>query len=216
MRKAIVELILSPDLKKVGSPILDYIEYLKVLEVLRIDFERGIKAFVAEIEIKEGYTIDDFRKQKNMEILSILKSEENKYTCIIKGYVPMEFKKLMRKFDLDLIWDAPILISGDKVVFSAIGDQKNIKKFLEAMMSIGKIENVSFKLGAYTEHDILSCLTEKQRQVIIEAMKSGYYDYPRKINSEQLSKKVGISKATLVEHLRKAEGRLVTHILAGY
>lgn len=216
MRKVTIELSLSPELKKAGKPALDTIDSLRVLEVLRIDFDKGIKAFLAEIELKEECSIEDFKRQKNMELLSILKSEGNKYTCLIKGHVPEEFKKLMRKFDLDLIWDAPMYMSGDKVVFSAIGDQENVKRFVETMKLIGNIENVSFKKAAYKEHDILSCLTQKQREIVIEAMKSGYYDYPRKVNSEQLSQKVGISKATLVEHLRKAEGRLISHILTGY
>ena len=216
MRKVIVELSLSPQMKEVGKPVLENLEYIDVLEVLRIDFERGVKAFLGEIEVKEGYTIEDFKYYKNMELLGVLKSEGNRYTCILKGHVPMEFRKLMREFDLDLIWDAPMFVSSDKVVFSAIGDQKNLKKFLEAIKLIGNIEKVSFKKTAITGRDILSCLTEKQRKVVIEAMKNGYYDYPRKINSEQLSQKVGVSKATLVEHLRKAEGRLMANILAGY
>jgi len=34
--------------------------------------------------------------------------------------------------------------------------------------------------------------------------------------AEELAKRVGVSKATLVEHLRKAEGRLVGALLAGH
>jgi predicted DNA binding protein len=51
---------------------------------------------------------------------------------------------------------------------------------------------------------------------VIAAKRHGYYDYPRRVNSEQLAEIVGISKATVVEHLRKAEGRLMETLLAGY
>jgi predicted DNA binding protein len=216
MRKVTVELQLNPEMRKAGGPILDALESLRVLEVLKIDFEKGIKAFVAEMEFEEGHSLDDFRKQENMEVLNVLKEEGNKYTCIIKGHVPKQFKKMMREFDLDLIWDAPLLLSKEKLVFSAIGDQDNIKKFLEALKLIGDVGNISFKKGAFTDHDLLSVLTDKQREIVIEAMKTGYYDYPKRINSEDLSKRVGVSKATLLEHLRKAEGRLLKNLIVGY
>jgi predicted DNA binding protein len=216
MRKVTVDIQLNPKMRRAGGPILDALESLRVLEVLKIDFEKGIKAFVAEMEFREGYSLNDFRNQENMEIINVLKEEENKYTVIIKGHVPDQFKKMMREFDLDLIWDAPMLLSKEKLVFSAIGDQENIKKFLDALKLIGDVGNVSFTKGAFKEHDILSVLTDKQREIVIEAMKSGYYDYPKRINSEELSKKVGVSKATLLEHLRKAEGRLLKNIVVGY
>lgn len=58
----------------------------------------------------------------------------------------------------------------------------------------------------------LNQLTEKQREVLITAYKLGYYDIPRRINSEQLAKKLNIGDSTLVEHLRKAERRLLVNI----
>jgi hypothetical protein len=216
MRKVTVDIQLSPKIRKAGGPIFDALESLRVLEVLKIDFEKGIKAFVAEMEFTGGYTLDDFREQENMEILNVLKEDGNKYTVIIKGHVPDQFKKLMREFDLDLIWDAPMLLSKEKVVFSAIGDQENIKKFLDALKLIGDVGNVRFKKGAFKEHDLLSVLTDKQKEIVIEAMKTGYYDYPKRINSEELSKRVGVSKATLLEHLRKAEGRLLKNLIVDY
>ena len=68
----------------------------------------------------------------------------------------------------------------------------------------------------YNEQTILSCLTDKQREIIIAAKNNGYYKYPRKINSEELSKKIGLSKPTVVQHLRKAEVRIMSNILVGH
>ncbi len=60
---------------------------------------------------------------------------------------------------------------------------------------------------------VLNQLTQKQREVLVAAYKMGYYDIPRKTTSEQLAKNLKLVDSTVVEHLRKAEQRLITHIL---
>ncbi len=59
----------------------------------------------------------------------------------------------------------------------------------------------------------LNQLTEKQRDVLITAYKMGYYDVPRRGSSQDIAKKLGLVDATVVEHLRKAEQRLIRHII---
>jgi predicted DNA binding protein len=43
----------------------------------------------------------------------------------------------------------------------------------------------------------------------------GYYEVPRKISSEELSSHLNADKSTVVEHLRKAEKKLIDGIIAG-
>jgi predicted DNA binding protein len=59
-----------------------------------------------------------------------------------------------------------------------------------------------------------SPLTTRQREVATEALARGYYDWPRKITNERLAEELGISRATLHEHLRKAEKTLLSSALA--
>ena len=122
---------------------------------------------------------------------------------------------MLTEFKLDLIWTTPTIVSEEKLTYSCIGDQENILKFIDVMKQYGTILNMSFLKAVYQPQDILSILTDKQREVVLAATKFGYYDYPKKINSQQLSQKVNISKATLVQHLRKAEGRIMANITAG-
>jgi predicted DNA binding protein len=102
------------------------------------------------------------------------------------------------------------------MVLSVTGEEKELKKFLEAIKLLGDVQSISFKKATFNEQNILSVLTEKQKEILIAAKKNGYYSYPRKINSEELSEKIGLSKPTVVQHLRKAEIRLMSNILTGY
>jgi predicted DNA binding protein len=87
-------------------------------------------------------------------------------------------------------------------------DLKDIISDLEEFgtVMLGKLEEFS----AMTE----SPLTDRQRYVASEALARGYYDWPRGINNGDLADELGISRATLHEHLRKAERTLLSAVLA--
>jgi predicted DNA binding protein len=87
-------------------------------------------------------------------------------------------------------------------------DLKEIIADLEGFgtVTLGKLEEFS----ATTE----SPLTDRQRHVASEALARGYYDWPRGINNSDLADELGISRATLHEHLRKAERKLLSAVLA--
>ncbi len=61
--------------------------------------------------------------------------------------------------------------------------------------------------------ELRSILTPMQRKVLEVAMSERYYEWPRKIRLEGLSSILGVSKATISEHLRKAEQKIMSLIL---
>jgi predicted DNA binding protein len=216
MRKLILELEPNEMIKQVQKPIFEKLQSFELLEMLRKDYEEGLKIGLLVLYTKDNVSIDDLKLPDNIEILNILKSEGNKHTCIVRVKDPEEIKNLLKSMKLDLIWTTPIIMSEEKFTYSCIGDQPNLSKFVEIMKGYGEIVNMRWQKAAYQEHDILSVLTDKQREILIAAKKYGYYEFPKKINSQQLSEKVNISKPTLIQHLRKAEMRLMSNILAGY
>lgn len=71
-------------------------------------------------------------------------------------------------------------------------------------VSLGRLEEVGDQQGE---------LTERQRTVVMHALRAGYYEWPREVKSEELAAELGISRATLHEHLRKAEQTLLSDAL---
>ena len=55
----------------------------------------------------------------------------------------------------------------------------------------------------------LDTLTAKQRSVFEHAREAGYYEWPRKCDTRELAADLDVSKTTLLEHLRKAEAKLL-------
>jgi hypothetical protein len=217
MRKLTLELELNEETREGLKPMFKDIHSCEMLESLKTEYEEGVTIVLMEFLFKDEHSIDGLKFIGYMEILTILKSEGNKHTCLVKYRAPDISKELFKEFDLDLIITTPTIMMEKKYICSVIGDQKHVARFLELMeTNIGKVLKVKWQKAAYQRHDILSVLTDKQREVLITANHYGYYDYPKKINSKQLSEKVNISRATLVEHLRKAESRLLANILAGY
>ncbi len=50
--------------------------------------------------------------------------------------------------------------------------------------------------------------------MLLTAYALGYYDVPRRISSDELSRHLKVDKSTLVEHLRKAERKIIGSIIA--
>ena len=216
MRKIILELEPGKISRFLPKDYFEKIEYGEAKAILRLDFEKGVKIVIADIKMKEGFTLKDLSLPEGSAILDVLKEENNKYTCLVKVIYKKKLMKIFKLFNFDVIYTIPAFVSEEKIVFSFISDNDNLKKLLKVINIFGVVKNIYFQKVNLPEYDILSSLTEKQRKVLITAKKNGYYDIPRKITTEELSKKLGISKATAVEHLRKAEKRMVSFILAGY
>ena len=65
------------------------------------------------------------------------------------------------------------------------------------------------KLGEIFFPHIYPKLPPKQKEAIELAVKKGYYEYPRKIDLEKLSRVKKVKRQTFQENLRKAEKKLI-------
>ena len=199
---------------------LESIESAEVLDIIKVDMENYFKIVLVKIIMKPDHHIDELLQSNAMEIISTIKKDNRSITCLMKGNPPIHlFSKIghiTKEFNVNVIWDVPSRMNGKEFVISAIGDDKDLKRVAKACKLLGSIVQISFSKDFLQGVDILACLTDQQRKILIKAKEQGYYEYPRKIDTNTLSEIVSLSKSTTVEHLRKAENRLMSTVLSGY
>jgi predicted DNA binding protein len=80
-----------------------------------------------------------------------------------------------------------------------------IPSFLQTLHDKGVVYEISeiAKLSAKQK------LTSKQERVLKSALELGYFDYPKRVSTEELSDGLGIAPSTLNEILRRAERRII-------
>lgn len=212
-----IEITPNRFVKKLQESIYEHIDRIEGRELLKLDFERKTKMVITDFIMQPGKRFDDIKWPKGVEILNVLRIEGDRVTVLMKGKAPGKtMEGFFKFFDLNVVYDMPFMATRDCIKFAAVGDTESLNKLIKVVGLLGKVKNVSFTQASFTNHDLLKVLTEKQKEIIVEAKKRGYYQYPRKINTQELSEGLGISKATTVEHLRKAEMRLMSNLLEGY
>jgi hypothetical protein len=82
-----------------------------------------------------------------------------------------------------------------------IGDRSQLMKTLKSLERAGvRFRVISLTDAKFSPGSPLNALTEKQKSVLTAAFRLGYYDIPRRINSEQLARKLDIHSSALIAH----------------
>lgn len=124
-------------------------------------------------------------------------------------------------YDPAIIWLKPAAISHTGYELWELASWK--KEPLQRVIELAQ-KHLDGKLLKLTEEkvgnigivSILPELTGKQRRALELAVEHGYYEYPRKIEVQQLAKLMKTSYATYQAHLRKAERALVPFLFARF
>lgn len=98
-------------------------------------------------------------------------------------------------------------IDSSNILYSfMVQDFETYRKIILELEKMGYHVNVK-KVGKF-EHK-KAILTEKQERLLWLAFKSGFFDYPRRIEARELAAKLGVKPSTFSEICRRALKRLV-------
>lgn len=190
---------------------------VRLLELLHfLKFDRKEIAAVCRVSFKDADSkVEDLLDVSHLAKVQLLEREEGGSYMILVRWRPKPGSLISNHIEKGGGYMvSPFEFRNGKFKITFLGKQKQIQNFLERLEERG----ISYRVVSATDASFLpdsplNCLTDKQRNVLISAFKLGYYDLPRKINSDQLANQLNIVNSTLIEHIRKAERRMLAEML---
>ena len=221
MRKIVLELY-GPEL--VESTERGFARHLRAFEVLSLlRFDRDEFAGLCRITPKDPDTRpeDFFRGDPVPTQVQLLRREGDSSIVLLKRFPggrrarspgpPLFGEEIVKPGAVYLL--SPPRYRDGKLTFSLAGNARQLRDILARARARGlRFRILSLKEAEFAV-SLLDHLTKKQAEVLRVAYELGYYDVPRRITSEQLGRGLGMRAATVVEHLRKSEKRILDAIL---
>jgi hypothetical protein len=216
MRKVTLEFNYQDAWKQIFGSNADKVEILEGLRCFKCDLESI--AIICRIKLKDKrMNVKDLIGKgflRNIEVL--YKEKDGSQVVFIEGRLCIPQLPKDARLPKLLVARPPDFLDVDRMKVEVLGKETDVKKILQ---NASRWSNTYKILGLNSintkEEPLLSKLSMKQRQALLTAFALGYYDVPRKISSEELSRHLNADKSTIVEHLRKAEKKLIDGIIAG-
>ena len=118
---------------------------------------------------------------------------------ISRGFVPEEEIRMSDGYEY---WTVIVSASRNTI-------QKRLDEIRREMDAEITIQGMKSAQTGNSSCQRTSQLSERQREVFELAQKGGYYRWPRETSATELANEVDISKTTFLEHLRKAEAKIL-------
>ena len=148
-------------------------------------------------ELKDEFT--SFEYVREFEVL------ESGYAKIVVISSDFPLARLIHETGAFYVY--PIKFSGGRELCTLVFEnKKKLRKVLKQLDCDWKI----VRIGDVNLEFHLEGLTSKQLKAVNLAIEKGYFEIPKKVNLDELSKQMKISRATFLEHLRKAERKILS------
>ena len=181
-------------------------ESFSCLEFLsHISTEDGNMRCLLRLEHDETVSLE--RSSPSLEILHVIEQSPTAalVEAVATGPLPRVFAALEHVW-----WVSPTYLTKEGFVVTIRGTAQALRKSRKGLSALLG-DRYKMKLGAQSAHNahFLELLPEKQRAVLDQAIKMGYYDRPRRCTQRAIAEALDIKQATVSEHLQSAESAII-------
>ena len=215
MRRVVIEFPLEDLGKIVGGHSLDEIKSLRVIHVLKET--PAETAMICRVELKNPSSrLQDFFSDRKSFRIRLVKRDP-RGACIYNVERRRQKKAESYKFTTTSSYlSTPFEIGDGKVKVTFLGSARQVKSLLQLFeREVSRFRVLSLGDAKFSLDSPLGRLTDKQTRALVTAYNLGYYEIPRRTNSDELARLLKISNASFVMERRRAERRLLAELLGG-
>lgn len=158
-------------------------------------------------------------------VRELLEEQPEVLACDVSGeqeglaYIHVQPTKSVERFmrlpqTHEIFFELPLERAGSGVRVTVIGETSTVLQ--QAIEDIPDNLQLTFeRTGEYPPdvRDLVSLLTERQREILAVAVRDGYYDIPRQTTHSEIADHFGLAVGTVSEHLRKIENSVFSAIV---
>ena len=213
MRRLILELDVGEIAGKMDDIALDKIELMEVLAFLNEAPDEF--AVVCRLRLKDPSTkLSDVIKVPRTDIRVLSREKDGAYVVFVKSNPGDAHDATEGWNQAGGYLTTPYEIRDGKAKMTFLGQPSQVRAFLRVIDKTGvKYRVVLLTDAKFSADSPVTRLTDKQRDALVTAFNAGYYDIPRKIDTDELARKLKIRNPTFVMHRRKAERVILTELL---
>lgn len=176
--------------------------------ILKTDSDDGIQPFVRSItahELVEEVTVLKKNPGRARVVVIYVSSDSIVPEIVDSTFMPIE----------------PVHITGGHEYWTVLTRSDQMADTLDSLrhehnIDLMGINEVSPSDGiVFTDFidEIYDTLSDRQLEALLTAKREGYYSWPREIKAKEIAEEFGVTGPTFLEHLRKAEKKMMVPLL---
>ncbi len=184
----------------------DHSALVRIMDVKEADKTQGVRDFVeiSSTKVNASKLLNVLKGSSGIKNIDLVQLDSHRImgaittqncpVCSILSDLNCSLLSAVTTDDGKMEWK--LLVSGNDT----------LKKVTDRLGS----QDIGYKILKVTRLQTKEDLTTRQEQIVKMALEMGYFEFPKKIRLEELSKRLGISAGTLSEILRRAEKHILT------
>ncbi|UTF54770.1 helix-turn-helix domain-containing protein [Natronosalvus rutilus] len=168
----------------------------------------GVLELVEVTTPVEDAIVRRFDESPEVRSYEVLHSDEGMVLTQLVFPMPSTYEARITTGNLPRL---PLIIRDGWIAGELIGSQEQLSEFTTALAAA----DIPYEIVSVTQSDDASgLLTERQREVITEAVERGYYDSPRGCTLIELAETLEVNQSAASGVLHRAEGRIIKEFIS--